>query len=83
MSMSVASGESCVVNLSTGLNTILYGVTVTTNPAHGTATTEDRYKVLYTSKKDFKGRDEFVFHVIGQMGRSPGTASMRVSVQVQ
>lgn len=81
--MELYDGEPCSINIRAGSRTILYGVTVSTKPQHGSAGTNDRYSIAYVPQAGYRGSDVFVFTVIGDMGSmGKGTASVRVNVIV-
>ncbi len=80
--MALGSGKSCNIVLAAGGRSRFDGARITANPRNGTATAST-IGIRYRAKPGFHGSDSFEFAVRGNLSAGPGTATVRVNVQVQ
>jgi Bacterial Ig domain/HYR domain/Secretion system C-terminal sorting domain len=88
----VASNDNAVTNQNTGVNisilnndnlngAALTSLTITTNPANGTAVVNGN-SILYTPRAGFCGNDAFVYRITTANGSSSATANITVNCPV-
>jgi hypothetical protein len=81
--MTVSGGMSCSIGWHDTGATILDSMSVTSPPAHGHLSQQDRHVIIFTAAPGYKGQDSFTLSMREHNGARRATMSVKVSVTIQ
>jgi len=81
--MLVPHDGRCWMSLHAGARSTFSAVSISAPARNGTAHAEGAGRIIYRSRRGYRGDDSFSFTVSGSGARGPGKTTVRVAVTVQ